>query len=177
MKCHIVRAVALLTSLVATDFTATARGQAPTFRIADYNIDCSDQGNNNNINGPTPGVPAMIQAMGNHHIGVNAQAVDVLALTELLDTNNNSITSSTLSALVTALNTLYGSSIYEYDHTPDPTSGGTQFNGPSGLIYNKNTIQIVSATPIGTTGTVPRAPMRYKLHPIGYGSTRIFICT
>ena len=37
-----------------------------TLRIAEYNIDCSDQGNNNNITGASAGVPTILQAMGVH---------------------------------------------------------------------------------------------------------------
>jgi hypothetical protein len=115
-----------------------------------------------------------------HHIGSNAQPVDVLALTEMLDTNNNSVTSSTLPALVNALNAIYGPGYYAYDNTPDPTSGGTQFNGPSGLIYNTHTVQVVPGSEKAlaysgdNTNSVPRAPMRYTLQPVGYGSNADF---
>jgi hypothetical protein len=34
-----------------------------TLRVAEYNIDCSDQGNNSNITGPSAGIPAIIQAI------------------------------------------------------------------------------------------------------------------
>ena len=123
-----------LASVVAQSAAAT------TLRIAEYNIDCSDQDNNNAVSGPNAGIPAVIQAMGLHHLGANAQPVDVMAVTELLDTNNNSITSTTLPALVNSLNALYGAGVYAYDTTPDLTSGGTQFNGPSGLIYDTQTV-------------------------------------
>ena len=153
-------------------------GQAETLRIGDYNIDCSDQGNNNAVSGPNAGIPAVIQAMGQHHLAGNAQPVDVMALTELLDTNNNSITSSTLPALVNSLNAIYGSGVYAYATTPDPTSGGTQFNGPSGLIFNTQTVQLISAKSLlysGNSGNSnPRAPMRYELQPVGYGSNADF---
>jgi len=81
-------------------------GQAQTLRIAEYNIDDSDEGNNNNITGSDAGVPTVMQAMGIHSLVGDSQPLDVLALTELLDTNNNSITSTTLPALVNALNNI-----------------------------------------------------------------------
>jgi hypothetical protein len=161
-------------------FATRAIVRAETLRVVEYNIDCSDQGNNNAINGPSAGIPAVIQAIGDHHIGSNAQPVDVLALTEMLDTNNNSITSSTLPALVNALNAIYGAGYYAYDNTPDPTSGGTQFNGPSGLIYNTHTVQVVPGSEKAlaysgdSSNSVARAPMRYTLQPVGYGSNADF---
>ncbi len=172
-----------LTLATAAALLVATPAIAQNLRVVEYNIDCSDQGNNDNINGPMAGVPTVIQAIGNHHIGNNAQPADVFALTELLDTNNNNITSTTLPALVTALNSIYGAGTYAYDTTPDPTSGGTQFNGPSGLIYNTHTVQVVSARALprgtnvvrqssgtyagasgaGSGGNVPRAPMVYQL--------------
>ncbi len=116
--------------------------------------------------------------MGNHHLAGNAQPVDVIGLQELLDTNDNTIVSSSLPALVNQLNSFYGAGTYAYDPTPDPTTGGTQFNGPSGLIYNTHTIQVVAATSLDyafTSGNgVPRAPMRYQLRPAGYGPNADF---
>jgi hypothetical protein len=169
-----------LVTVVLDTFTVCATAQAETLRVVEYNIDCSDQGNNNNITGSSAGIPGIIQAIGNHHIGSNAQPVDVLALTEMLDTNNNSITSSTLPALVNALNAVYGAGYYAYDNTPDPTSGGTQFNGPSGLIYNTHTVQVVPGSEKAlaysgdSSNSVARAPMRYTLQPVGYGSNADF---
>ncbi len=151
---------------------------ATTLRIAEYNIDCSDQDNNNAVSGANAGIPAVFQAMGLHHLGTNVQPVDVMTLTELLDTNNNSITSTTLPALVNSLNAIYGAGVYAYDTTPDPTSGGTQFNGPSGLIYDTKTVQVISAKSLlysgNSSNSNSRAPMRYELQPIGYGSNADF---
>jgi hypothetical protein len=98
-------------------------------------------------------------------------------LEELLDTNNNSITSSTLPILLNKLNTFYGPGTYAFDPTPDPTTGGI-FNGPSGLIYNTHTIQVVAAKSLAfgiqTISGLPRAPMRYQLRPVGYGPNADF---
>jgi hypothetical protein len=142
---------------------------ATTLRVATYNVDFSDQGNNNN----SPAVVSAIEAMGQHHLNGNAQPVDVIGLEELLDTNNNSITSTSLPVMVNALNSYYGAGTYAYDPTPDPTTGGTTTNGPSGLIYDTKTVKVVSATALGygsSHGSIPRAPMRYLIQPLGYGS-------
>src|SRR5882757_228889 len=95
-----------------------------TLRIVSYNIDDADQGNDNNITATYAGLPTVLQAIGKHHIGANAQPIDVLGVEEL--------NSTTLSNLVTALNNTYGAGTYAYDHTADPTTGG----GTDGLIYN-----------------------------------------
>ncbi len=147
---------------------------ATTLRIATYNVDCSDTASNSNV----PDLAAVLQAVGQHHMAGNAQPIDVAGLQELLDTNDNTVVSTTLPALVNQLNTFYGSGTYAYDPTPDPTTGGFQFNGPSGLIYNTHTIQVISAKSLPYNGDsfngVFRAPMRYELRPVGYGANADF---
>ena len=104
-----------------------------TLRVVSYNIDCADQGSDNNITGPTHSLPTVIQGIGLHHIGTNAQPVDVLGAEELRSTS--------LPALVTQLNNIYGAGTYAFDPTADPTTGG----GTDGLIYNTQTVQVVLA--------------------------------
>ena len=151
-----------------------------TIRFVSYNLDCADQASDNNINGTAHTVSTVIQAIGLHHLGSNAQQVDVLGVEEL--------TSATLSDLVTQLNLIYGAGTYVYDTTVDPNSGG----GPDGLIYNSHTVQVISvrSLPIGQTvllqasgtytaahsaggGTngVVRGPVVYQLRPVGSASS------
>lgn len=113
-----------------------------TLRVVSYNIDCADQGSDNNITGPTHSLPTVLQAIGLHHIGTNAQPVDVLGLEELRPT--------TLSNLTAQLNAIYGAGTYTFDGTPDPNTAG----GPDGLIYNLQTVQVVSARALRTGQTV-----------------------
>ena len=87
-----------------------------TLRIVSYNIDCADQGSDNNITGATHSLPTVVQAIGLHHLGTNAQPVDVMSCEEL--------TSTTLSNFVAQLNTIYGAGTYAYDPTTDPNTGG-----------------------------------------------------
>ena len=158
-------------------------GYSAALRIVSYNIDCADQGSDNNITGSSHSLPTVIQAIGLHHIGTNAQQVDVLGVEEL--------TSTTLANFVAQLNSIYGAGSYAYDPTTDPNTGG----GPDGIIYSTRTIQVVSAralrtgqtvllqsngtyvaahSPGGGMNGVTRAPMVYQLRPIGYGSTNDF---
>src|ERR1039457_3379734 len=113
-----------------------------TLRVASYNIDCADQGSDNNITGSTHSVPTVIQAIGLHHLGTNAQPIDVLGVEEL--------SSTTQANLVAQLNIIYGAGTYAFDPTTDLTTGG----GTDGLIYNKHTVQVVSARTMKTGHTV-----------------------
>jgi hypothetical protein len=171
-----------VSAALAMSFLAgTASGK--TLRIASYNIDCADQGSDNNINGSGHSLTTVIQGIGLHHLGTNAQPVDILGLEELKST--------TMSNLVVQLNSVYGAGIYTYDTTTDPNTGG----GPDGLVYNSHTVQIISAralltgqnvllqangtytaahSPGGGVNGVTRAPMVYQIRPVGSGSSNDF---
>ncbi len=149
---------------VASSPTPIAWASAGTLRIVSYNVDCFDQGSDNNIIASYAGLPTVLQGIGDHHIGTNAQPIDVLGVEEL--------TTTTLTNLVNALNTIYGAGTYAFDPTTDPNTGG----GPDGLIYNTHTVQVLSAAAIGSASTsgAARAPMRYQIRPVGYGSDADF---
>ena len=152
-------------------------------RIVSYNVDCADQSSDNNLNASTHSLPTVVEAIGLHHIGTNAQPVDVLSVEEL--------TTSTLTDFVTQLNAIYGAGTYTYDPTADANTGG----GPDGLIYNTLTVQVISARALKTGQTVllqangtygaahspgngvngvTRAPMVYQLRPVGSGAAYDF---
>jgi hypothetical protein len=80
-----------------------------------------------------------------------------------------------LQTIVNNLNATYGAGVYAFDSTMDPTTGSTG-GGPSALIYNTNTVKLISATPLGTdSGSgAARAPMQYVLQPAGYGTAGNF---
>jgi len=154
------------------------QARCTTLRIVSYNIDCADQGSDNNITGSTHSLPTVVQAIGLHHLGTNAQPMDVMSCEEL--------NSTTLANFAAQLNNIYGAGTYTYDPTSDPNTGG----GPDGIIYNTHTIQVVSAramhtgqtvllqangtyimahSPGGGVNGITRAPMVYRLRPVGYG--------
>jgi hypothetical protein len=168
--------------VLATGFCACG-AWGRTLRIVSYNIDCADQGSDNNITGSTHSLPTVVQAIGLHHIGTNAQPVDVMSCEEL--------NSTTLSNFVVQLNIIYGAGTYTYDTNKDTTTGG----GMDGLIYRSNIVQVVSArtmktgqnvllqsngtyiaaySPGGGVNGVTRAPMVYQLRPAGFGSNDDF---
>jgi PKD repeat protein len=101
------------------------------------------------------------------------------------------LNSTTLANFVVQLNNIYGAGTYAFDPTTDLTTGG----GTDGLIYNTNTVQVVSArslktgqsvllqsngtytaahSPGGGVNGVTRAPMVYQLRPVGFGSSDDF---
>ncbi len=154
-----------------------------TLRIVSYNIDCADQSSDNNITGAAHSLPTVVQGIGLHHIGSNAQPVDVMSCEEL--------NSTTLANFVAQLNAIYGAGTYAFDPTTDPNTGG----GPDGLIYRTNTVQVVSAralltgqnvllqsngsytaahSPGGGVNGPDRAPMVYRLRPVGLGTNDDF---
>jgi PKD repeat protein len=158
-------------------------GYGATLRIVSYNIDCSDQGSDANITGAAHSLPTVLQAIGLHHLGTNAQRVDLLNVEEL--------NSTTLSNFTVALTNIYGYGTYTFDPTVDTNTGG----GPDGLIYNTQTIQVISGRSLrdgqtvllGANGTyssahspgggnngVTRGPLCYHLRPIGFGTNADF---
>jgi Dockerin type I domain len=175
--------------VVTASLTAAAAADSPTLRIASYNIDSQDQGSDNNITQSTGStahsISTVIQAIGNHHIGSNAQPVDVLGLEEMLTSTIGGV-NTTLNDLTTQLNNIYGAGTYSFN-TANPTQS-------EGLIYNTKTVQIVGVRALRTgsnvvlqsngtftaahqvTGTinVPRAPMVYQLRPVGFGANADF---
>ncbi len=164
-------------------WNGTLSAQVTTLRIVSYNIDCADKGSDANITGAAHSLPTVIQAIGLHHIGTNAQQADIIGCEELQTTS--------LSAFTTALNNIYGAGTYTYDPTSDPNTGG----GPDGVIYNPSRVQVISAralktgqtvllqsngtyvaahSPGGGVNGVTRAPMVYQFRPVGYSSAYDF---
>jgi hypothetical protein len=136
---------------------------AQTLRVVAYNI-AEDTDGSTGV--PGSDMTTVLQAIGNAHLAGNAQPIDVLALEELYGTP-----ATTLQPIVAALNATYPTANYVYDTTADATTGNfLTGNGPSGLIYNANTVQVLGALSVGlASGSgAPRAPMRYKLAPKGY---------
>ena len=170
----------LIAAAILAALANAADAWGRTLRIVSYNIDCWDQGSDNNITGSTHSLVTVIQGIALHHLGTNAQRVDVITCEEL--------NSTTLPSFVSQLSAVYGRGNYAYDTTADPTIGG----GTDGIIYNVHTIQVISAralptgqsvlllanhtyasahSPGGGVDGVARAPMVYQLRPVGYDAT------
>lgn len=163
------RSSVLIVFLAALVGTAAAQA----LRVVTYNIDADTGGATGAIGGSQagPGLTDVLQAIGNAKLAGNAQPIDVLALEELNATKSGSTgtPSITLDFIVSQLNNIYGAGTYATNNVVDATTGGTG-GGPSGIIYNTHTVQVLSAAVIGSASGsgAPRAPMRYKLAPAGY---------
>jgi hypothetical protein len=168
-----------------------------TLRIVSYNIDSQDQGSDNNITGAGHTLPTVIQAIGLHHIGTNAQPVDVLGMAEMLTSTTGGV-NTTMSDFTTQLNNIYGAGTYSFNTAASisNSTGGTinEQTQSEGLIYKTSSIQIISvrALPTGSnvllqpngtyaaahevTGgqTIPNAPLVYELRPVGFGASADF---
>lgn len=172
-----------LVILAACCLATTLCAQTRILRIVSYNIDCSDQSSDGNITNSMHSLPTVVQAIGLHHLGTNAQPVDLMSCEEL--------NATTLSNFVEQLNIIYGAGTYTYDKTTDTNTGG----GPDGIIYRTDTIQVVSArclrdgqtvllqsngayvsahSPGGGMNGVPRSPMVYQIRLTGFGTTNDF---
>jgi endonuclease/exonuclease/phosphatase family metal-dependent hydrolase len=157
---------------------------ATTLRIVTYNID-DDTGGSDQTDARTnmTDLGVILQAIGNEHLVDGAQPIDVLALNELH--NDGASISSSLPAIVSVLNGIYGAGTYAYDTYVGTTDGTTlSGNGPNGLIYNTHTVQDLGAvgltteadgvTPLVSGSAAPRQPIRYLLAPVGYGANADF---
>jgi hypothetical protein len=181
--CFLLFQIGMILAALLAGGLRTCEASNGILRIVSYNIDCADQGSDGNITNSMHSLPTVVQAIGLHHLGTNAQQVDVMSCEEL--------NSTTLSNFVVQLNNIYGAGTYTNDKTSDPNTGG----GPDGVIYRTSTVQVVAAralktgqtvllqsngtyalahSPGGGTNGVTRAPMVYRLRPIGYGTTNDF---
>jgi len=130
-------------------FAATA-----SLRVVSYNIASSESL-------PRTGIDTLLQAIGNEVVNGLSQKIDLLALQEIA---SQAITSANIAAL---LNTLYGSPIYAYGTLNGATIGA----GTQGVVYNTQSLQLLSERVIGTaivTGQ-PRQTVRGLFQTVAGG--------
>jgi hypothetical protein len=198
---------AVLGTLGIIGFLAVSTAHATTMRIVNWNIEADLNSDSTgtfagtNYVAPTgSGLPsggvgaitAALQAIGSLSLGAGAGSsdhpIDVLALEEV--GSNTSVpndvpytsvapSATEMNAIVNALNNIYGANTYAYSTVADSVSGGPG-GGPSTIIYNTNTVSIVSASSIGVASGFSsppgafRAPMQYQIQPVGYSSAAQF---
>jgi len=198
------RAVGLF--LGGISFFGVSTAHAQTMRIVNWNIEADLNSDSTGTfagtnyvapsgsglpSGGVGAITAALQAIGSLSLGDGAGSsghpIDVLALEEV--GSNTSVSTSTytsvapsateMNAIVNALNNIYGANTYAYSTAADSISGG-EGGGPSTIIYNTNTVSIVSATSIGVASGYSsppgafRAPMQYQIQPVGYSSAAQF---
>lgn len=140
--------LALLTALAVCCSGSTARAQ---LRVATYNT----------AGGPRASLGTVLAALGTDDVGGVVRPLDVLTLQE------QTSLASTTQQIVSLLNGLYGPGTYARGTVEAGTSGG----GRPGLIYNTQTIELISEQAFGIVNTSAQARqgMLYRLRPLGYG--------
>ncbi len=139
-------------------------------RIVSYNVEDDIDG----YTTPRPGLDTVLEGIGAYTIGSTARPIDVLALTE---TTSNA---ATVAPIVADLNSYYGAGTYAASTLQLSESGGdaADGNGPSALIYDTKTVQLLASVGLsGTLGSstgVYRQVGRYELEPVGGTSAGAF---
>jgi endonuclease/exonuclease/phosphatase family metal-dependent hydrolase len=113
------------------------------------------------------GLGTVLKAIGDEVYNGRSRDIDVLAIQEVRTQ------ATTTQTLVDQLNAIYGSGRYARGTL---NGGSTAGNQTVGLIYNTQTIQLISENNVGTTsGSGPaRQPIRYQLRPLGLPSGNDF---
>jgi hypothetical protein len=137
---------------------------AVNVRLVTYNTQGDTGISNNSL---LPNLATVIEGIGQQqYVGDNIlRLADIVALQE---TTSNS---TTVSPLVTDLNSFYGSSVYSFSSYQATQSGGnTSGNGPNALIYNQTTMNLMASVGVGTPGGSSngeyRQVVRYQFQPI-----------
>ena len=130
-------------------------------RIANYNLASSgDTGI------PRTGLITLLQAFGNETINSLSRAVDLFIFQEVRSQ------ATTTQYIVDQLNGVYGSDTYARGNLNGSSTGA----GTMGVVYNKNTLQLLSEAAIGTVSSVTRQSMRYFFRPIGgVGNSEFYV--
>ena len=132
-------------------------------RVVTYNINADTDG----YTAARPGLATVLQGIGSYAINGTARPIDVLALQE---TSGND---ATVAPIVSALNGTYGAGTYALsplqltESRGDPSVG----NGPSALVYNTKSVQLLASVGVGSTfgssSGVYRQVGRYELQAVG----------
>jgi PKD repeat protein len=158
----------------ACGITAVASAQTRTIRVVTYNIEADTDG----YTTPLPGLIApssggsvtnggVLEGIGEEIVGNDpAQPIDILALQE---TTSNPTTVQPILDGLNAFCTSRGiSAVYAMSGLQLTSTGGTG-GGPSALVYNTNTVQLLESVGVGTPSGSGEARQvgRYLFAPAG----------
>ncbi len=115
---------------------------------------------------PRTGLDTVLEAIGDEIVNGFSKPIDVLALQE------QESWSTTTFNIVSDLNAIYGAGTYNYALLNGITAGA----GRPGLIYNTNTVSLISRVAFGSVSGTEQARQtsRYQLRPVGYDSSADF---
>ncbi|HMO85905.1 MAG TPA: hypothetical protein PKC18_13410, partial [Lacipirellulaceae bacterium] len=144
-------------------------------RVVSYN---TAMGENPGVQTARPGLEVVLEAIGAEVRNGFARPIDVLLLQEQF-----SMEVSTQS-IVNVLNSIYGPGVYARSTLNGQTSDSLGRGGRPGMVYNTQTVQLVSEMFFGDVGTSdgtgptpaqqPRSTLRYELKPVGYDDSAVF---
>lgn len=173
-----------LACLLVCGVAAAAAGQTRTLRIVTYNIEADTGGYTGARSGlivPSGGGTVqqggVLEGIGEEILGNDpARPIDILALQET--TSNPATVLPIANALSSFYNApgMYGLSSFQATSSGGVTSGG----GPSGLVYNTTTVQLIASVPVdppggtshlGSSSGEYREVMRYEFAPAGVTPT------
>lgn len=129
-------------------------------RIVNYNVLGFD-------GTPSTDLGTVLKAIGDEVYNGRSRPIDVLAIQEV------QTQATTTASVVSQLNALYGAGRYRSGTLNGTSTAGNQ---TTGLIYNTQTITLVSEVGVGTVSGsgAARQPIRYQLRPIGVPSGNDF---
>ncbi len=132
-----------------------------TLRIANYNLASSgDDGI------PRAGLITLLEAFGNEVYNSISRAVDLFIFQEVKSQ------ATTTQFIVDQLNGVYGTGTYGRGNVNGQSTGA----GTLGVVYNTETLQLLSEVAIGAVGQVTRQSMRYLFRPIGgVGNSEFYV--
>lgn len=142
----------MLLCLFALAQIANLRAQ---IRVVDYNT-----------SGARTGLQTVLAAIGSESVNGIAKPLDILSLQE------QSTNGADTQAIVNMLNAQYGAGIY----AATTMLGGSTGAGTQTIVYNTQTVQLISQALVGTANSSGQArqALRAEFRPIGYDSTADF---
>lgn len=153
----------LVLCLLSLALATTSRSACAQLRVVSYNTATGSTAT------PHTGLDTVLEAIGDEIVNGFAKPIDVLALQE--QQNSFTVTSN----IVSDLNAIYGAGTYDYATLNGDTSGA----GRPGLIYNTNTVSLISQVALGNVDQInndeqARQTLRYQLRPMGYDPSADF---
>jgi endonuclease/exonuclease/phosphatase family metal-dependent hydrolase len=142
---------------------------AGNLRVVTYNIEADING----ITTPRTGMSSVLKGIGDENVNGIQRPLDILALEE---TTSNV---TTVDPIVSQLNALYGSGVYARSSYQATQSGSNSSgNGPNAIVYNTQTLQLLSSTgvgtPLGSSNGEYRQVVRYQFQPAGGSAASSF---
>jgi hypothetical protein len=149
-------------ALAVTVASLSATPAVAQLRIASYNTATITNGEI-----PRAGMGDVLEALGIESKNGIQRPVDILSIQEtgtLLTGAQN---------IVNILNGIYGPGTYARSTLAGANTGDGRTQA---VIYNTNTVQLISQSQVGIASTsgAARAPMRFEFRPVGYDSTADF---